>query len=75
MAAPIQPSNGFITRLLQQTTPAASPSSAGTEQRSSAKPDQLSISHEARQAQSGTPNHRLESKLLELYNQKGEKED
>ena len=75
MAISILPSDGFITRLLQQahhsTPKATAPSNSAPAQ----QPDQVSISHDARQAtETNTPvgNHRLESKLMDLYNQKGE---
>nr|WP_194334968.1 hypothetical protein [Mariprofundus sp. KV] len=64
------PSDGFITRLLQQahhTAPKVPPAS----NQQAAKPDQMSISNEARQATESQGNHRLESKLMDLYNQKG----
>lgn len=70
MALTILPSDGFITRLLQQahhTAPKAPPAS----NQQATKPDQMSISNEARQATESTGNHRLESKLMDLYNQKG----
>ena len=71
MALTILPSDGFITRLLQQahhTAPKAPPASNNQQ---TAKPDQMSISNEARQATETSANHRLESKLMDLYNQKG----
>lgn len=71
MAAPISPSNGFITRLLQQTTQNNTIVSQSGNTLGATKADQTSISPEARQANKGTANDKLESKLIELYNQNG----
>ena len=77
MALPVLPSNGFITRLLQQTNPSPAASTPATSDKVTAKPDQTSISDEARQASKSSgnaqeSNTQLESKLIELYNQKGQ---
>ena len=75
MALSILPSDGFITRLLQQAhqpAPKAAPTGSNSPTQ---KPDQVSISNDARQAtesSSTAGNHRLESKLMDLYNQKGQ---
>lgn len=72
MASPISPSNGFITRLLQQTTHTPTKSAVDKHEAPASKPDQTSISQEARQAASNADsNKQVESKLIELYNQKG----
>ncbi len=72
MALTVQPSDGFINRLLQQAHH-ASPKSTASSQPSSAGKDQVSISSQARNAGEAelASNHQLESKLMELYNQKG----
>ncbi len=71
MALTVMPSDGFISRLLQQAHRPA-PSVAPQNNQSTPKPDQMSISDEARQAsQPTTSSNRLESKLMEMYNQKG----
>lgn len=71
MALSILPADGFISRLLQQSqsTPAKAPVSSPTPAPNTQ--DQTSISQEARQATQGEGNQRLESKLIDLYNQKG----
>ena len=73
MALPVLPSNGFITRLLQQTTQASSTQNLqrNTPTPTADKPDSMSISNEARQAMKGEGSSQLESKLIELYNQQG----
>ncbi len=75
MASPILPSNGFITRLLQQTTPAVPSNQASEAKGTPMKSDQTSISQEARLASKASPNQLLESKLISLYNKRGEKDD
>ena len=70
MALTISPSDGFITRLLQQAHHTA-PKTPASSNHQAEKPDQMSISSEARQATEASGNHRLESKLMDLYNQKG----
>ena len=71
MALTVMPSDGFISRLLQQAHRPA-PAPAPEASKSSSAADQMSISQEARQSsQSADNNQRLESKLLEMYNQKG----
>ncbi|PJA32095.1 MAG: hypothetical protein CO187_05815 [Zetaproteobacteria bacterium CG_4_9_14_3_um_filter_53_7] len=70
MALTVLPSDGFISRLLQQAHRPA-PSTAPQTQHSPAQPDQMSISSEARQASHAPSNNNLESKLMEMYNQKG----
>lgn len=71
MAMTISPADGFISRLLQQsrqTAPAKAPTTATSQ---GFKPDQTSISPEARQAIQGSNHQSMESRLLDLYNQKG----
>ena len=74
MAIPVLPSNGFITRLLQQTSqaPTIQNQQNKTSERSISKPDQMNISQEAREANKESSNAQLEAKLIELYNQKGQ---
>ncbi len=71
MALTILPADGFISRLLQQSqsTPVKVPASAHSH--STSAQDQSSISQEAHQASERSNNQRLESKLIDLYNQKG----
>jgi len=75
VALTILPADGFISRLLQQSqstpakVPVINPTPAPNVQ------DQASISQEARQATEGNTNQRLESKLIDLYNQNGNKVD
>ena len=74
MAITVTPADGFISRLLQQTHQAASnrnTASTSQQQSSPARQDQASISDEARQATQQNGNHQLESKLMDLYNQRG----
>ncbi|MDX8405209.1 MAG: hypothetical protein R8K50_03570 [Mariprofundus sp.] len=71
MALPISPADGFISRLLQQTRQTAPAKVASGSQAPASKPDQASISPEARQAMQGTSQQHMESKLMDLYNQKG----
>jgi len=75
VALTISPADGFISRLLQQSqsTPARVPH--GNPTPASTAQDQTSISQEARQATQGTNNQQLESRLIDLYNQKGNKVD
>ncbi|MDX8404025.1 MAG: hypothetical protein R8K54_06420 [Mariprofundaceae bacterium] len=73
MALTVHPTDGFINRLLQQTTrPAAQPVA---EKRSDTDgKDQVSISSQARQTlTSSPPDTQLESKLLQMYNQNGDR--
>lgn len=70
MALTVMPSDGFISRLLQQAHRPAQ-SEAPQTNHSAPKPDQMSISTEARQASQPSSNNNLESKLMEMYNQKG----
>ncbi|OIO74802.1 MAG: hypothetical protein AUJ57_01430 [Zetaproteobacteria bacterium CG1_02_53_45] len=70
MALTVLPSDGFISRLLQQAHRPA-PSTPPQPQQSAPRPDQMSISNEARQASHAPGNNSLESKLMEMYNQKG----
>ena len=73
MALPVLPSNGFITRLLQQTTQTPTVNAQKSSEKAAEKADQTSISNEARQANNAVDNNpQLESKLIELYNQKGQ---
>ncbi len=77
MALSISPADGFISRLLQQSqnTPTSKAPASSTPQTSN-KQDQSSISQEARQAgqtSQAANNQQLESKLIDLYNQKGNK--
>ncbi|MDX8388028.1 MAG: hypothetical protein R8M46_05785 [Ghiorsea sp.] len=73
MALPVLPSNGFITRLLQQTKQAPTITSSTGGEKTAAKPDQATISNEARQANKNPGNApQLESKLIELYNKNGQ---
>jgi len=69
VALVISPTDGFISRLLQQGRHAAPVAQSGM--RKTAQPDQLSISSQARQAAQPTGGHHLESRLMELYNQEG----
>ena len=77
MALSISPADGFISRLLQQSQNApTSKAPASSNPQTSNKQDQSSISQEARQAgqtSHSANNQRLESKLIDLYNQKGNK--
>jgi len=74
VALTVTPADGFISRLLQQThqsassRPTVSPHPVAV-----AKQDQSSISHEARQTLQNADNSQFESKLIDLYNQKGRK--
>lgn len=71
MALTVHPTDGFINRLLQQSTLSAPQPAAGKSGELGGK-DQVSISSEARQATtSSAPDTRLESKLLQMYNQNG----
>lgn len=69
MALIVSPADGFISRLLQQSRQAAPGKAAAN--RSAPKPDQTSISSEARQAMQSTNYQNMESKLMDMYNQKG----
>ncbi|MDQ6977160.1 MAG: hypothetical protein Q9M75_03510 [Ghiorsea sp.] len=69
MAIPVSPSNGFITRLLQQATQHTS-NASNTAPQPSPQKDSTLISDEARQANKNT-SQQLENKLIELYNHKG----
>jgi len=71
VALTISPADGFISRLLQQSqsTPAKA-TNTNSAPTPTDKQDQTSISQEARQA-SENSNGNLESKLIDLYNQKG----
>jgi len=71
VALTVTPADGFISRLIQQTHQAASSRVPGHSHQSVAKQDQTSISQEARQATHHTDNQQLESRLIDLYNQKG----
>lgn len=71
MALMVSPADGFISRLLQQQAhPPVSRAPSGSS-KPAATQDQISISNEARQTAQATSSHQHESKLLELYNQKG----
>ena len=74
MASPILPSNSFITRLLQQTSQNNTQINqlADSKEAVTIKPDQTNFSDEARQANKDDTRPQLESKLIELYNQKGQ---
>lgn len=70
VALTVHPTDGFITRLLQQSTrPTAQP--VVETSRGISADDQVSISPQARQATETVPNKALESKLLQMYNQNG----
>jgi len=69
VALAISSTDGFISRLLKQEHHAAP--AARTDKREPAQPDQLSISSQARQATQPTGGQRLESRLIDLYNQEG----
>jgi len=71
VALTVHPTDGFINRLLQQSSrPTAQP--VAETSRSISADDQVSISSEARQAtEAAEPNRNLESKLLQMYNQNG----
>lgn len=71
MSLTISPADGFISRLLQQTRQAAPAKAPATTTSSGFKPDQTSISPEARQAIQDSNHQSMESRLLDLYNQKG----
>lgn len=72
MALTVHPTDGFINRLLQQTTRTA-PQPAAEKSGDLGARDQVSISPEARQVTTSlSPDARLESKLLQMYNQNGE---
>jgi len=69
VALVISSADGFISRLLKQdhhAMPGAQ--SSGSK---AARQDQLSISSQARLATQSTGGHRLESRLIDLYNQEG----
>lgn len=70
MGFSISPVDGFITRLLQQTHQSAAKAPAAAQPQAQ-KPDQVSISSEARQAGQVAGNDALESRLMDLYNRKG----
>ncbi len=71
VALTVHPTDGFINRLLQQSTRSAPQPLASNSSELGGK-DQVSISSEARQATSASaPDTRLESKLLQMYNQNG----
>ncbi|PIP02464.1 MAG: hypothetical protein COW18_09170 [Zetaproteobacteria bacterium CG12_big_fil_rev_8_21_14_0_65_54_13] len=71
MALTVSPADGFISRLLQQTQQAAPAKAAAGKQAAAPRPDQTSISAEARQAMQSTGDQNMESRLMDLYNQKG----
>ncbi|WP_236075321.1 hypothetical protein [Mariprofundus sp. EBB-1] len=71
MALSILPADGFITRLLQQSQSTTAKVPAGHSKPAPNVQDQASISQEARQATQGENSNPLESKLIDLYNQKG----
>jgi len=74
MAVTISPADGFISRLIQQTQQASSAKQSAMPPptaNQNASRDQSSISPEARQAMQGANQQDLESRLLDLYNQKG----
>jgi len=71
VALTVHPTDGFINRLLQQSSRSA-PQPVANESSDLGGKDQVSISSEARQATTvSTPDTRLESKLLQMYNQNG----
>ena len=70
MALTVKPSDGFISRLLQQAHRPA-PSEVVETNKSAPTSDQMSISQAARDPSQAADNQRLESKLLQMYNQKG----
>jgi len=70
VALTVSPADGFISRLLQQTQQAA-PARAADGKQAAPRPDQTSISSEARQAMQSSGNPNMESRLMDLYNQKG----
>ncbi|GAV20464.1 hypothetical protein MMIC_P1430 [Mariprofundus micogutta] len=70
MAITALPSDGFISRLLQQAHRPA-PNAAPQSGQPAAKDDQMTFSNEARQASQPSGSQNLESKLMEMYNQKG----
>jgi len=71
VALTVHPTDGFINRLLQQSTRSA-PQPVASKSGDLGGSDQVSISSEARQATSNAaPDTRLESKLLQMYNQNG----
>ncbi|MDQ7002003.1 MAG: hypothetical protein Q9N02_04870 [Ghiorsea sp.] len=71
MAIPVSPSSGFITRLLQQTSQHSTTAPHATPNKSASRSDVTSFSNAARQAHNND-NQQLETKLLELYNHKGQ---
>jgi len=71
VALTVTPADGFISRLLQQTHTSARKVPAGKAQPAAVKADQSSISQEARQANQSSSHQQMESKLMDLYNQKG----
>jgi len=71
VALTVTPADGFISRLIQQTHQSASNRASAQNHRTATKQDQASISQAARQASQPTNNQQLESKLMDLYNQKG----
>jgi len=70
VAFTVSPADGFISRLLQQTQQAA-PAKAAASNQPATKPDQTTISTDARQAMQSKGNQNMESRLMDLYNQKG----
>jgi hypothetical protein len=71
VALTVHPTDGFINRLLQQSTRTAPQPTADKGSELGGK-DQVSISSQARQATTASaPDTRLESKLLQMYNQNG----
>jgi len=75
VALTISPADGFISRLIQQTQQSASAKKTdqhpATGAQGQVSKDQTSISSEARQALQASHNQDMESKLIDLYNQKG----
>jgi len=71
VALTVHPTDGFINRLLQQTARSALQTERNKEGDLGGR-DQVSISSQARQASTASsPDTRLESKLLQMYNQNG----
>jgi len=73
VALTVHPTDGFINRLLQQSARPA-PQPVAERGGDMGGKDQVSISPEARSASTvSSPDTRLESKLLQMYNQNGDR--
>ncbi|MDX8395443.1 MAG: hypothetical protein R8K22_03415 [Mariprofundaceae bacterium] len=72
MALTVHPTDGFINRLLQQSSRPASQQPTSDAKGHSNVSDQVNISANAKQAADSEPDTtKLENTLLQMYNQKG----